>query len=260
MNKLFFVVLFALGFIFQGAAQKKIGDYTYIVVPQQYEFLKGKDTYRLNTFTRYELKQFGYQAVFAEELPGNIGRCDVLYLDAEGKGGLVVYTKITVMLKDCNGFEIFRTKEGKSKEKEYKPAYLEAMKKALASFEFLEDEISKSSEVTTDSRKVIPFVKDTVSTIANTTNKVDVAKTVDGQTKATYSYKDFKIVALENDFMVMQKDENLGTLIPTSQKGTYIVNTKAFTGMARQMPDGFVIEGQVPGSTELVTMKFSKNE
>ena len=41
MKKQFFAALFILGFIFQGTAQKKIGDYTYIVVPEQFQFLKG---------------------------------------------------------------------------------------------------------------------------------------------------------------------------------------------------------------------------
>ncbi|PQB04955.1 hypothetical protein [Aureitalea marina] len=257
--------LIALFFLFSlvtdSFAQRKIGDYTYIVVPYQYTFLKGKDTHRLNTLTRYELRNYGYEAVFQEELPEDLKRCDVLWLEAESKTGFP-YTKTTVHLKDCNGFTVYSTKEGKSKEKEYKVAYQESMRRALESFELTAlaaAEAATPSEGTERSRKTTAAVVATEEA-ANAAAEEVSAKEVVMSDQETYSYQDFQLIARGDQFEIRRAGEKIGTMVPTSQKNTYLVNTNGFSGIARKTKNGFEIERQVEGQSDLMVMKFVKDE
>lgn len=269
MNKKYVALFLFVAVVFQGFSQKKIGDYTYIVVPPQFEFVKGKDTYRLNTLTRYQLRQYGYSAVFTQELPKDLTRCDVLYLDATG-GGSFVFTKMNVVLKDCNEFVVFRTKEGKSKQKEYKDAYQEAMRDALLSFELADEEdiqtpdpdSSTTAAVNAETSKA--NAKGVPKTITESMKKkkppvTEIPDEVAPKGKV-YRYKEYRIIETDKDVTVLHNRESIGKLISTSQKNTYLVNTSQFSGIAYKTEDGFEIERQMEGRSELVVMKFVRND
>ena len=116
-------------------AQKSASDYNHIVVPELYEFLFEEDQHQLNSMTKFLFNKYGFNAYFPSELP-NVKRCDGLQAVVLGKPGFI-YTKVTVIIKDCYGEEIFRSEEGKSKYKEYKKAYQDALRKAFVSIESL---------------------------------------------------------------------------------------------------------------------------
>ncbi len=135
MNKRLILFLAVCGFITNALGQKSLSDYTYVEVPKLYEFLFEEDQHQLNSLTKFLFNKYGFNAYFSDELP-NVKRCDGLQAEILGKPGFI-YTKITVVLKDCNGTEVFRSEEGKSKYKEYKKAYHDAMRKAFVSVEEL---------------------------------------------------------------------------------------------------------------------------
>lgn len=135
MNKKLILFLAVCGFITNALGQKSLSDYTYVEVPELYEFLYEEDQHQLNSLTKFLFNKYGFNAYFSDELP-NVKRCDGLQAEILGKPGFI-YTKITVVLKDCNGTEVFRSEEGKSKYKEYKKAYHDAMRKAFVSIEEL---------------------------------------------------------------------------------------------------------------------------
>lgn len=265
MIKYLLVVFFLLATISQGQSQNKIGEYEYIVVPIQYEFLKGKDKHRLNTLTRYVLRSYGFNAVFQEELPPDSQRCDVLWLDAEARSGLP-WTRITVDVRDCNGMTLFRTAEGKSKEKEYKVSYQEAMRKALASFEFYGEDsdsevIVADTEAGSSSRTVAATsVAAVVADETIVTPEEQKLLSASSGIEQVYLYQDYKLVATESEFIMKRGEETIGKLIPTSQKNTFLVNTSEFNGLARRTKKGFEVERQIEGQEELVVMKFIKDE
>ena len=243
------------------SAQKKIGDYTYIVVPYQFSFLKGKDTHRLNTLTRHELRVYGYQAVYQEELPEDLKRCDVLWLEADSRTGFP-YTKTTVYLKDCNGFTVFTTQEGKSKEKEYKVAYQESMRKALQSFDMMtEDTVVNTppTEGESSSRKTAAMAVASEEAVNAAADEVSAKEAV-MTSQETYSYQDFQLISRGENYEIRRGGEKIGTMVPTSQKNTYLVNTAGFSGIARKTKKGFEIERQVEGQSDLMVMKFIKDE
>lgn len=131
--------LLLLGFVIIGStqihAQENLSDYDYIVVPKLFDFLYEEDQHQLNSMTKFLLNKYGFNAYFEDELP-NVTRCDGLRANVIGKPGFI-YSKITVVIKDCYGNELFRSEEGSSKYKEYKKAYQDALRQAFRSIEVL---------------------------------------------------------------------------------------------------------------------------
>ena len=120
---------------FSGHAQNPMNEYSFIEVPEVYDFLRAKDQYQLNSMTKFFFEKHGFNAYFGRELP-NVRKCDGLYAEVEGQPGFI-YTRITVIIKDCEGKELFRSAEGKSKLKEFKKAYQQALRNAFKSFNTL---------------------------------------------------------------------------------------------------------------------------
>ena len=130
-----FLFLFLGSLVSNLYGQKSLSEYSYVEIPRLYEFLYEEDQHQLNSLTKFLFNKYGFNAYFSDELP-NVKRCDGLQAEILGKPGFI-YTKITVVLKDCYGEEVFRSEQGRSKEKEYKKAYHEAMRKAFVSIEEL---------------------------------------------------------------------------------------------------------------------------
>ena len=164
MKQSLLVLLFIIGSISQGLAQKDLSDYDYVVVPKLYEFLFEEDQHQLNSLTKFLFNKYGFNAYFEDELP-NVTRCDGLRAEVIGKPGFI-YTKIQVVLKDCYGSELFRSEEGRSKLKEYKKAYHQAMRQAFESIEVLgvqqrDLKVYKDlNEVKQDTAKTYPVIND----------------------------------------------------------------------------------------------------
>jgi len=129
-----FAFLLSLSSYF-GFSQQSMSDYSFIEVPEVYEFLEKKDQYQLNSLTKFLFNKHGFNAYFSDELP-NVRKCDGLYASLETQLGFI-YTKITVVVKDCNGVELFRSAVGKSKLKEYRKTYHQALRNAFESFDGL---------------------------------------------------------------------------------------------------------------------------
>jgi len=119
-----------------------INNYKYIVIPEQFEFLKEKNEYNLNSLTAMIFEKKGFQVFYPnEELPyeAKMDRCKVLYGDVIKESNFLI-TKLTIVLKDCAGRTVFTSLEGRSKEKEFRKAYYEALREASRSFDVLEYE------------------------------------------------------------------------------------------------------------------------
>lgn len=131
-------LLFSLSFLLSVGAisqNTNLNDYSYVIVPEQFDFLKGNDQYQMNSMTKFYLEKSGFNAYMANNAP-NASRCDGLYANVEELRS-ILGTKLQVVLKDCNNTEIFRSEEGKSKYKEYDKTYQDALRKAFKSIEML---------------------------------------------------------------------------------------------------------------------------
>ena len=113
---------------------QSVNDYKAVVVPLKYDFFKVENQYRLNTLTKFNLNKAGFEAFYSNEaIPNDFSdRCSLLYVDVIKENGFLT-TKLFITLKDCYGKIIFQSITGKSKEKEFKVAYTEALNEAFKS-------------------------------------------------------------------------------------------------------------------------------
>lgn len=126
--------LFLLLFISSYGFSQSVNDYSGVIIPLKYDFLKSENQYRLATLTKLNLKKAGFEAFYANEtFPGGYNdRCSLLNVDVIKDNAFLV-TKLYVVLKDCNGKVIYKSEVGKSKEKEFDVAYAEALNMAFTS-------------------------------------------------------------------------------------------------------------------------------
>lgn len=121
--------------ILAGYSQTSINNYKYVIVPERFSFLKEDDQYGLNITTKLLLMQKGFTVFMGnEKLPPEVAanRCSALMAEVTQKKGFFV-TNLTLLLKDCQSNIIFKSKEGKSREKEFPVAYDGALKDAFSS-------------------------------------------------------------------------------------------------------------------------------
>jgi len=117
-------------------AQEQLNDYKYIVVPKQFAEFKRENQYQTSTLVKYLFGEKGFEAVYEDELPQELKNNGCLGLRAKLVDGSSMFTtKASVKLENCSGEEVFATKEGKSKEKDYKESYGEALREAFKSFD-----------------------------------------------------------------------------------------------------------------------------
>lgn len=118
-----------------GYAQNTINNYKYVLVPEQFSFFKQIDQYGLNNLTKALLEEKGFTVYFDnKDLPAEIAnnKCRAMNADLIEKKGMFT-TTLTLILKDCQGNVVFKSKEGKSREKEFNASYNEALRNAFAS-------------------------------------------------------------------------------------------------------------------------------
>ncbi|MEP3837984.1 MAG: hypothetical protein ABJM36_10060 [Algibacter sp.] len=120
-------------------AQANLNNYKYVIVPNKYDFLKGKDQYQLNSLTKFLFEKYGFEVVMeGSNYPDQMiqNRCLALNSDVLKESGMFK-TRLKVTLKDCNDKLIFESAIGESREKEYKVAYNLALREAFKSIEAL---------------------------------------------------------------------------------------------------------------------------
>lgn len=132
-----YFLLFLVLLSFSSFAQQTINNYKYVLLPEKFDFLKQIDQYKLNSITKQLLEDKGFVVYYdntdlPDEIAGN--KCMAMKLEATSKSSMFS-TAITLMLKDCKGNIIFKSKEGKSREKEYDISYNLALRNAFNSFD-----------------------------------------------------------------------------------------------------------------------------
>jgi hypothetical protein len=133
--KISVLLTFTLLFTVAGHSQITISNFKYVLVPQKFDFFKDDDEYGLNTTTKSLLEQKGFVVFWSNgNLPQTLAanRCTALIAEVTQRKA-IFSTNLTLLLKDCSGNIIFKSKEGKSREKEYNVAYDEALKDAFSS-------------------------------------------------------------------------------------------------------------------------------
>ncbi|MDQ0640936.1 hypothetical protein QF042_004501 [Pedobacter sp. W3I1] len=148
MKRYLFIVLLAISFSVQ--AQSNTANYKYILVPEKFNFLKQVNQYGLNTLTKSFFEEKGFTVYFDNaEIPEEIAndRCKALVVELQENNSMFV-TNLTLLLKDCKGAVVIKSKAGKSREKEYETSYNLALKDAFTSLNDLKYVAGNPSVVT----------------------------------------------------------------------------------------------------------------
>jgi hypothetical protein len=136
MKKQFLYLLLVLVSFNLGAQnEKSIDNYKYIIVKERFDFLKEIDQYQTSSLTKFLFEKEAFTVFLSNEsmpriLAGN--KCHALMANVVDNSGMF-FTKVVIELKDCYGTTVFTSDSGKSKEKQYKRAYHEAIRSAFES-------------------------------------------------------------------------------------------------------------------------------
>lgn len=121
-------------------AQESINNYKYIIVPKKYDFLKSEDKYQLNSLTKFLFNKEGFVTLFDNDRkPEELANSPCLGLLAKviNHSGMFT-TKLQIELINCRNEKVLLSKEGRSKQKDYKKTYQEALRNAFKSISALD--------------------------------------------------------------------------------------------------------------------------
>ena len=138
MKTKFYIFILLLTVSISSRAQSNLNDYKYVLVPEKFDFLKSNDQYQLSSLTKFLLQKKGFTVLNkSDNYPMDLAKNNCLLMNANViklKGLLT--TKLQLVLTNCKNTFVFSSEIGKSKLKEYKKAYHEALRDAFALSEF----------------------------------------------------------------------------------------------------------------------------
>jgi len=239
MKKLVYVILIVFISSNSALAQPELNKYTYVLVPQQFEFQRGTDQFQLNSLTRHLFRNAGFNPLYQEELK-NLSRCEGLTADVLSVENMF-FTRLNIVLKDCNNNIVFQSAEGSSKEKDLKKSYHDALRNAFLSIDALGvkqkslDELrNKTTLVAKNAMEERIVMEESEPEIVPEMASEEIRGTVYSFQGVTYllqptgaNFKLFKQASSNNNIL-----EEVGTLVPTSRDGIYLFNSKGKSTLA----------------------------
>ncbi|MEM9143342.1 MAG: hypothetical protein AAGA86_10175 [Bacteroidota bacterium] len=131
------LILLLMGTVFNiGTAQMVLNDYKFIIVPKRFSDFKKENQYQTSTLVKHLFTQKGFQVFYDDNLPMDLNsdRCLGLLVKLNNNSSLFT-TKVNLDLVDCFSKTVYSTQEGRSKEKEYKISFNEAIRESLRSLD-----------------------------------------------------------------------------------------------------------------------------
>jgi hypothetical protein len=135
--------------------------YKYAIVSDKYDFLKKPDMYQTSSLTAFLLKKNGFDAYLStNKLPKEVydNRCNTLFVQILNSSNAFV-TKNAVEFRDCNNVVVYKSKVGRSRKKDFKQAYHEAIRDAftdpvITGYKFKESAVIKPIVIASTQSKV----------------------------------------------------------------------------------------------------------
>lgn len=223
IKKISFVV-FVLIQISLFSQEVNLDKYKYIIVAEKFDFLKKVDQYQTSSLTKFLLQKTGFEVYLnSEKYPKeiNTNRCATLFARVSDDSSMFT-TKCKIVLEDCYGELVYQSEIGKSKLKEYKKAYHEAIRNAYETMEGFEFSYKPSSVEK----------KNTISKIKKVTPQTPVVTTVKNKVQQASVKQNNKIYILYAQVI---------------DKGFQLVNTKpevVFKVFKTNLNDVFLIESK----------------
>ncbi|MDO5608241.1 MAG: hypothetical protein Q4G08_07300 [Capnocytophaga sp.] len=106
----------------------------YVIVPNKFEFQKSANEFQLNELAKFLFEKQQFKTAYSDSVPADVAAspCNNLTADVINESGMFS-SKLYMTLKDCTGKEVFKSEVGRSREKEFKKSYQEALRNAFES-------------------------------------------------------------------------------------------------------------------------------
>jgi hypothetical protein len=223
------LLLFVL--ISNSSFAQKLNDYKYVIIPSKFSFVEEINQYRLNTLTKAAFENIGFVAFYDSDiLPDEVAnsKCNKVYADVINSSGMFM-TKLNLIIKDCKNVVVYSAPIGKSREKEYKIAYVDALLESLRSLKTLNYKFSpKSAEIIENSTNV-------KLEIPNISSPVDTNQKF---------FKRYKVLAIQNGFNLLSIDSNseVFQIFYTTENIIFIAKRNTIYGVLIKKTDTWVFE------------------
>ncbi len=115
--------------------QAQFDNYKYVVVPFKFESFDSNNQHQTSSLVKNLFNDQGFNTVHESQLPDDLlkNRCLGLYVGLNDESTMFT-TKTTLVMKDCNGQVLFSSHQGRSKKKDYKASFSEAIREAFKAF------------------------------------------------------------------------------------------------------------------------------
>jgi hypothetical protein len=235
MKNIILVLFLIMSNIFVFGQEKKVNNYKFIVVPEQFNFLKQKDEYKTSSLTKFLLKKNGFTVVLnSEQYPKDLrdNPCSGLKALVLDKSSMFK-VKVIIELRDCSNKILYTSDEGVSKLKEFKKGFQEAIRNAHASMNdityepFLLETIEKDKkEIVTVNPVLVKEVKEVKLEVElPVINNIEAAQIspINNIALSTTLYAQPK----ENGFQLINlKPQVVFVILNTSVKGVFLIKDK----------------------------------
>lgn len=180
-------------FVFNMNAQ--LNDYKYIVIPKRFDDFKEVNQHQTSTLVKHLFSANGFNTVYDDAIPDELyaNRCLGLKLKLDNQSSMFT-TKTVLILEDCNGKSIFLTQEGRSREKEFKISYQEAITQSFKSIEALNYEYSGKNDPETVTLSYKNDVKNLSEESKTVTSTAVIPKKPVVEQEATIENQSFKSI------------------------------------------------------------------
>ncbi|MBM1106101.1 hypothetical protein JQC67_08140 [Aurantibacter crassamenti] len=262
-TKVAYIVLavFLFGSSNLAMAQTSLNKYKYIVIPKKFEDFKKENQYQTNTLVKYLFTKKGFTTVWEDAMPEDLAnnQCSALFMKLKEDSSLFS-TKTTVVLNDCNRQEVFVSKVGKSKDKDYKISYSEAITDAMTSFDTMnyKYEGQTNEPITVSFKNDVKELKEPKNPKMDTKDQ-DKSVLIEEATRTKQTYK--SVEPVDSNVTMAKNEKATVEQVSTSkaaqaQKSLPVVNEKQNKSVlyAQEISNGF----QLVDSTPKILMKILK--
>lgn len=225
-------------------SQESLDSYKYVIIPVQYDFQKDENQYEINELIKFLFEKEGFNVVMSsDQYPDDLraNRCLAITANINKKSTFIM-TKLSFDLVDCFNKTVFSTKEGRSKEKDYKKGYHETIRIAF------EDIVAQNYSYKANMQEVVviepPIVAKQTIEVVEETPKTEIVETKKAETSKSTSNAavttTVAVLAIENEnpIVVEEIDPNIlyaqaiangYQLVDSSPKVVYIALKTALT-------------------------------